>query len=409
MLKLPLEGANTARFIREIELLGSCQTEGIVPLLDSSTGSPPWIVTPLGVPLVDWWQKFRAKAVPDEIFERARVTILGIASALAHLHGRGVIHRDVKPENAIVLSDPERVVLIDLGVAHIRDESRLTEVDGRAVKNNFATPPQAFYGKVENPTPWWDCLGLAYLWGWMIAERHRPSAPTHWKYHPMIEHALTESVRTIMASCSMEESGPTNATGFLALAQSLGLGGRKSPPAATPAAYDAAASAMVQARRDAMMRNVSKHAELTAAAPLVGTILDQICAQVTEECRRASEHDLGVIGYRNGDSGQAQVLELLEDADDIPVEWIYRVDADKPVRPFSLMLWLRYQRVMDGFLPLRLEWRAEGIPDRQTDYIIRNDGTIWVPLGMAQVPIDHVVQWVSNILTDPGTWLPQLY
>ena len=46
--------------------------------------------------------------------------------ALAHAHEHGVIHRDVKPENVMLVKGGTRAVLIDFGLASISDEAGLT-------------------------------------------------------------------------------------------------------------------------------------------------------------------------------------------------------------------------------------------------------------------------------------------
>jgi len=46
--------------------------------------------------------------------------------ALAHAHAQGVIHRDVKPENVVLVKGGTRAILIDFGLASIADEAALT-------------------------------------------------------------------------------------------------------------------------------------------------------------------------------------------------------------------------------------------------------------------------------------------
>ncbi|WP_326829538.1 protein kinase [Streptosporangium sp. NBC_01810] len=49
----------------------------------------------------------------------------GLATALSIIHAAGVVHRDLKPANVLVNEDDEPV-LIDFGIAHVLDATRLT-------------------------------------------------------------------------------------------------------------------------------------------------------------------------------------------------------------------------------------------------------------------------------------------
>jgi tRNA A-37 threonylcarbamoyl transferase component Bud32 len=80
--------------------------------------------------------------------DRALMRIgVALADALHHAHSRGVVHRDVKPQNVIVASDPRATgapaKLTDFGIAHITGEQPLTHSGDVIGTLAYMAPEQA--------------------------------------------------------------------------------------------------------------------------------------------------------------------------------------------------------------------------------------------------------------------------
>ncbi|MFI6507420.1 protein kinase [Streptosporangium sp. NPDC050855] len=125
VLRAEVAGDDVARrrLSREVETMRRVRSEYIAEVLDADvTGHRPYIVTRYvpGRPL----DEVIKQDGPMELPALLRVAH-GVASALAAVHSVGVIHRDLKPGNVLILDgDP---VLIDFGIAQAVDATRLTQ------------------------------------------------------------------------------------------------------------------------------------------------------------------------------------------------------------------------------------------------------------------------------------------
>ena len=134
------------RFRREIRVATQLQHPNILSVLDSgvttTTGGVDllWFTMPY-VRGVNVWERFQHTGAfaPDEV-----VRIGGaVADALAYAHEKGVVHRDIKPDN--ILLEGERVLVADFGVARaVSDIHEKLTATGMVVGTpTYMSPEQA--------------------------------------------------------------------------------------------------------------------------------------------------------------------------------------------------------------------------------------------------------------------------
>ena len=113
-------GVNADRFKREVQLAAALQHPHIVPLLSAgeANGLPYFTM-----PFVEG-ESLRARLQRGEPLDtREAVGLLqDVAKALAYAHARGVVHRDIKPDNVLVSGGAAMVT--DFGVAKALSSAR---------------------------------------------------------------------------------------------------------------------------------------------------------------------------------------------------------------------------------------------------------------------------------------------
>ena len=110
------------RFEREVTTLTRVRGARVAEVLDADVSAePPYIVTRFvdGVPLSRWVAEHGPLSDGD-----LKILAHGLLEALDSVHAAGVVHRDIKPGN--VMLAPGGPVLIDFGIAHATDDTRLT-------------------------------------------------------------------------------------------------------------------------------------------------------------------------------------------------------------------------------------------------------------------------------------------
>jgi len=127
-----------SRFHEESISVASLSHPNIVQVFDVSKGETEYIVMELidGITLKEYMEKRGALTWKEVTFFSMQ-----IAKALEHAHAHGVIHRDIKPQNIMLLRDGT-VKVTDFGIAHhaAQKTNKLAEAIGSV---HYVSPEQA--------------------------------------------------------------------------------------------------------------------------------------------------------------------------------------------------------------------------------------------------------------------------
>jgi len=114
---MQMSGRSQFRFEREVDLVANMQHNNIVTIYDSGIAQGQYYYAMeyiVGAPLDTYVKK-------KKLSTRQIMELFGkVCSAIAYAHQRGVIHRDLKPDNILVDAEGEPRIL-DFGVAKLTD------------------------------------------------------------------------------------------------------------------------------------------------------------------------------------------------------------------------------------------------------------------------------------------------
>jgi len=136
-----------ARFRREARAVAGIKHDGIVDVYDfapAAAGEPGYIVTEIveGPTLRSLVDQHGGRLLP----EVSALCAARVAGALGAAHARGIVHRDVKPDNVmfdLAGAGPVRVLLTDFGIAHMTEAETMTATGAIVGSPIYMSPEQA--------------------------------------------------------------------------------------------------------------------------------------------------------------------------------------------------------------------------------------------------------------------------
>jgi formylglycine-generating enzyme required for sulfatase activity/serine/threonine protein kinase len=146
------------RFSQEARVLAHCKHPNIVAVTDIlEANNTAYMVLEYesGQSLADWLDALRRRPTQREL----DALVVPLLDALAYVHERGLLHRDIAPDNIVVRKSDGSPCLIDFGAAR-EDVAGKSRAMSAIIKPGYSPPEQyARLGKAQGP--WSDIYALA--------------------------------------------------------------------------------------------------------------------------------------------------------------------------------------------------------------------------------------------------------
>ncbi|MDP3220313.1 MAG: serine/threonine-protein kinase, partial [Deltaproteobacteria bacterium] len=145
--RLSQDPGGVQRFLREVRLTSSIGHPGIVQVRDAGValGADGVQVPYLAMELLEGQNLADVLAAGDRTQREAMGWLRSLLSALAAVHARGVVHRDLKFENVFAVGapgGPVTIKLIDLGIARELLDARAPTTTGTALGTVYYMAPE---------------------------------------------------------------------------------------------------------------------------------------------------------------------------------------------------------------------------------------------------------------------------
>jgi serine/threonine-protein kinase len=146
-----------ARFKRELKLIASLEHPAIVPVYDvgeEEDGRQYFVMRYMGGASLSDWIKKGVLSLQD-----TAIIIERLASALDYAHSKGIVHRDIKPDN-VLFDETNHPYLTDFGIAKLTESAVSATGGGSMGTPAYVSPEQAQGAKVDSRA---DIYGMGVM------------------------------------------------------------------------------------------------------------------------------------------------------------------------------------------------------------------------------------------------------